>query len=163
MSEKRTKGTLSLLWSGHVIDLLLLPATIAIADQSFDRPAGEKMAVSLSYDDALDSQLDNAIPALNNHGLIATFYLTLASPTVRDLLGEWRAAATEGHELGNHAIYHPCSASPPDRDWVADYYDIDKYVVEEIVHEATVANSFLHVIDGRTERTYTPPCDDIEC
>ena len=35
-----------------------------------------RAAVSLAYDDALDSQLDNAIPALDRHGLRATFYLT---------------------------------------------------------------------------------------
>jgi len=53
------------------------------------------MAVSLSYDDALDSQLDNAIPALNRHGLVASFYLTLMSPTLRHRLDEWRAAARQ--------------------------------------------------------------------
>ena len=119
------------------------------------------MAVSLSYDDAIDSQLDNAIPALNRHNLKASFYLTLASPTVNSRLSEWRTAAADGHELGNHTIYHPCSAGVPGREWVASYYNIDNYAVAEIVHEATVANSFLHAIDGRTRRTFTPPCGDI--
>ena len=119
------------------------------------------MAISLSYDDAIDSQLDNAIPALNRHGLVASFYLTLASPTVRGRLDEWRAAAARGHELGNHTIYHPCSAALPDREWVASFYNIDDYVIDEIVHEITVANSFLHAIDGKTERTLTPPCGDV--
>jgi len=131
------------------------------AEDVFTWPGGQKMAVSLSYDDAIDSQLDNAIPALNRNGLVASFYLTLASPTVRLRLQEWRAAAMQGHELGNHTIYHPCSASLPDRDWVRSYYDIDKYVIDEIVHEITVANSFLHAIDGQTERTLTPPCGDV--
>lgn len=133
----------------------------AIADELFSWPDEQKMAISLSYDDAIDSQLDNAIPALNRHSLKASFYLTLASPTVNSRLEEWRAAAANGHELGNHTIYHPCSAALPDRDWVASYYNIDRYVVAEIVHETTVANSFLHAIDGRTERTFTPPCGDI--
>lgn len=131
------------------------------AENKFTWPDGQKMAISLSYDDAIDSQLDNAIPALNRHGLVASFYLTLASPTVQSRLKEWRAVAMQGHELGNHTIYHPCSAALPDRDWVASYYNIDDYVIKEIVHEITVANSFLHAIDGRTERTLTPPCGDI--
>ncbi len=138
---------------------LLLSGTVT-AEDSFAWPDGQKMAISLSYDDAIDSQLDNAIPALNRHGLVASFYLTLASPTVQNRLPEWRAAAKQGHELGNHTIYHPCSAALPDRDWVASYYNIDDYVVDEIVHEITVANSFLHAIDGRTERTLTVPCGD---
>ena len=119
------------------------------------------MAISLSYDDALDSQLDNAVPALNHHGLTASFYLVLASPSVRRRLPDWRAVAAQGHELGNHTIHHPCSASKPDRDWVRSYYNIDTYLLDEIVDEITVANSFLHAIDGRDERTLTPPCGDV--
>jgi peptidoglycan/xylan/chitin deacetylase (PgdA/CDA1 family) len=103
------------------------------AEDVFTWPDGQKMAISLSYDDALDSQLDNAIPSLNKHGLVASFYLTLASPTVRHRLEEWRAAAVQGHELGNHTIFHPCSAALPDRDWVPSYYNLDDYVIQEIV------------------------------
>jgi len=131
------------------------------ADEQFLWPDGQKMAISLSYDDAIDSQLDNAIPALNSYGLRGSFYLTLASSSLVARLNEWRTAAAQGHELGNHTIYHPCSAALPDREWVASYYNIDDYQVAEIVHEVTVANSFLHAVDGRTERTYTPPCGDI--
>ena len=130
------------------------------AEEAFAWPDGQKMAISLSYDDALNSQLDIAIPALNEHGLAASFYLTLTSPVVRQRLGEWRAAAAKGHELGNHTIYHPCSAALPDRDWVKNYHDIDGYEIGEIVDEVNVANSFLHAIDGRKERTFTVPCGD---
>ncbi len=138
----------------------LSPSSDKTPDALFAWPEGERMAVSLSYDDAIDSQLDNAIPALDRHNLKASFYLTLASPTLKSRIGEWRAAAVNGHELGNHTIYHPCSTSLPDREWVASYYNIDNYQVEEIVHEANVANSYLHAIDGKIERTYTPPCGD---
>jgi len=66
-------------------------------------PNGARAAVSLAYDDALDSQLDNALPALQRHGFKATFYLTLANAPVRRRMAEWRAAAQRGHELGNRA------------------------------------------------------------
>jgi len=43
----------------------LATATLAhAADARFAWPHGEKAAVSLAYDDAIDSHLDNAIPAL---------------------------------------------------------------------------------------------------
>ena len=71
------------------------------------------MAVSLSYDDAVPSQLDHAIPALDATGLKGTFYLSLNAPTIGARLDEWRAAAAAGHELGNHAVFHPCRASLP--------------------------------------------------
>src|SRR3546814_7923192 len=67
--------------------------------------------LSLAYDDALDSQLDNAIPALDRHGFHASFYLPLAADTLRTRLDEWRAAAARGHELGNHTLFHQCSRS----------------------------------------------------
>lgn len=145
----------------QVIWFVFLGAGTAAAESEFAWPNGQKMAISLSYDDAIDSQLDNAIPALNMHGFVASFYLTLASPTVQTRLNEWRTAAEQGHELGNHTIYHPCSKSLPDREWVTSYYNIDDYVIDEIVHEVTVANSFLHAIDGQTERTLSVPCGDV--
>ncbi len=149
-------------YSVACVFFILLPISdLSVADEAFKWPDGQSMAISLSYDDAIDSQLDNAIPSLNRHDLQASFYLTLASPTVRDRLGEWRAAAERGHELGNHTVDHPCSAALPDRDWVASYYDIDNYRLDQIVREVAVSNSFLHAIDGRTERTFTPPCGDI--
>ena len=140
---------------------VLLVACDALAEVTLAWPDKQRMAISLSYDDALDSQLDNAIPALNSYGFRASFYLTLASPTMLTRLAEWRTAAAQGHELGNHSIYHPCSASLPDREWVASYYNIDEYRVTEIRDELRVANSFLHAIDGRTERTLTTPCGDV--
>ncbi|MFY0627436.1 MAG: polysaccharide deacetylase family protein [Reichenbachiella sp.] len=124
-------------------------------------PDGQKIAVSLSYDDALGSQLDNAIPDLDRFGFKASFYLLPNSPTFKDRMTEWRSAAKNGHELGNHSIYHPCRTSLPNREWVAPHHDLDKYSVSQMVEEVTTANAFLTAIDGRNERTYTPPCGDL--
>ena len=56
-------------WRGRCVLLLALAAGGWLAAeaqaQGFSWPEGRKAAVSLSYDDALDSQLDNAIPALD--------------------------------------------------------------------------------------------------
>jgi len=142
--------------------LILVPLYSA-ADQGikFAWPNGVKAAVSLSYDDALNSQLDNAIPALNRHGFRASFYLTLSSETVRLRLDEWRAAASQGHELGNHTLFHPCSASQPDREWVKAWNNLDVITVEELREHIVLANTMLHAIDGREERTMTAPCGDL--
>ena len=128
----------------------------------FSWPAGVRAAVNLAYDDALDSQLDNAIPALNRYGLKGRFYLTLASDAVRYRLDEWKLAASQGHELGNHTLFHQCSASKPDREWVKPYHDLDEISADELVEQILLANTMLHAIDGRTERTFTVPCGDLE-
>ncbi len=69
-------------------------------------------AVSLSFDDGIVTQLDNAIPCLNDHGLKGTFYL---NPRRGDrwetLLPRWKKASQQGHEIGNHTCSHPCSCN----------------------------------------------------
>ncbi|NVK57690.1 MAG: polysaccharide deacetylase family protein [Alteromonadaceae bacterium] len=124
-------------------------------------PNGAKAAVSLSYDDTLNSQLDNAIPALNKYNLKGSFYLSVANEPLSLRMEEWRQAAKQGHELGNHTIYHPCRKMLPGRDWVVDYADLDRYTLPQLEREIATTNAFLHAVDGRTERTYTPPCLDL--
>ena len=146
--------------------ILLLLAGIAwsISSQETSKeliwPNASKLAISLSYDDALNSQLDIAIPALDKLNLKASFYVLPNSTVMSERMDEWKAASENGHELGNHSIYHPCSASLPDRDWVAAHHDLDKYTVEQILEEVTTANTFLKALDGKTQRTYTVPCGD---
>ena len=148
-----------------LLGALLFTSPVSFSAQtspSFQWPHGAKAAVSLAYDDALDSQLDNAIPALDKYGLKGSFYVKLASPTIAQRLPEWRAAAKEGHELGNHTLFHPCAKSQPGREWVSDYHDLDKMTVADIQEEVDLANTMLHAIDGKTERTYTAPCIDLK-
>ena len=86
-----------------VLLLAALPC-MASAGDGFAWPQGRKAAVSLAYDDALDSQLDHALPALDRHGLKGSFYLQLSREPVRRRMHEWRAAAANGHELDLEAL-----------------------------------------------------------
>lgn len=142
----------------QLLALALMTAATASQAADFQWPRGAKLAVSLSYDDALNSQLDNALPALNAHGLKATFYLTLASDVVPRRLPEWRAAAVAGHELGNHSLFHACSATGAGKGWTPPHRDLDKIPAANIQQEVVLANQYLHAIDGRTARTMTLPC-----
>ncbi len=119
-----------------------------------------RTAISLSYDDALNSQLDNAVPQLNEYGFKASFYPTLISPTVKNRLPEWKKLAKDGHELGNHSIFHPCRGSLLGREWVEKMYDLDRIAPQRMIEEVIAANTFLFNIDGKSERTFTPPCLD---
>jgi peptidoglycan/xylan/chitin deacetylase (PgdA/CDA1 family) len=71
-------------------------------------PRGTRAAVSLTYDDAIQSQLDNAVPALARHGLLATFFLTGHSAVLQSSPDRYRALVQAGHELGSHTMDHPC-------------------------------------------------------
>lgn len=130
------------------------------AAAGFTWPHGARAAVSLAYDDALDSQLDHALPALNRHRLRATFYLQLSAPSVRKRLAHWRAAAARGHELGNHSLFHQCSGALPDRAWVSAHRNLDTTSAAHMHDQVVLGNAMLHAIDGKSERTYTTPCGD---
>jgi peptidoglycan/xylan/chitin deacetylase (PgdA/CDA1 family) len=127
----------------------------------FHWPQKIKAAVSLSYDDAINSQLDNAIPTLNKYGLNGTFYIVLASPALANRMAEWRAVAAQGHELGNHTLFHQCSRSLPGHEWVKPEDDLDKTSVAQLKNQIVLGNTMLYAIDGKQERTFTTPCGDL--
>jgi sialate O-acetylesterase len=120
----------------------------------------KKCAVVLTYDDALNVHLDHAIPVLDSLGLKATFYLSGYSGVLNNRLEEWRAIAKEGHELGNHTLYHPCLGNLPGRSFVTADYDLSNYSIRRITDEIKMTNTMLKAIDGKTRRTFAYPCGD---
>jgi len=73
-------------------------------------PGGCAGAVSLTFDDALPSQLDTAVPLLEGRNLRATFYVNPNDAWCANA-EVWRAVQSRGHEVGNHTISHPCSGN----------------------------------------------------
>ena len=137
-----------------------LASFTASAARPFAWPEGRRAAVSLAYDDALDSQLDIAIPALDRHGFKGSFYLPLANATIATRLEDWRSAARNGHELGNHTLFHQCSGSRSDRDWVVPERDLSATTAAQMRDQILLANTLLAAIDGATRRTLTLPCGE---
>lgn len=121
---------------------------------------GKRCAVVLTYDDALNVHLDNAITCLDSFGLKGTFYITGESQTIARRMMEWRNAAERGHELGNHTLTHPCDGSKGGRTWVTPEKDLSRYSVQRAVNEIKVTSTLLQAIDGKTERTFAYPCGD---
>lgn len=68
--------------------------------------------VSLTFDDGIVTQLDNAAPCLNENGIKGTFYLNPNRGERWDeLLIRWKEVSKQGHEIGNHTCSHPCSCN----------------------------------------------------
>ena len=139
------------------IALCIVPAAVFAAGGPWN---GKSAAVVLTYDDALNVHLDNVIPALDKRGMHGTFYVTLNSEAFRTRMKEWQAAAAEGHELGNHTLFHPCRGDLPDRDWVTPDYDLERYSVQRMVDEVVLANAVLEELDGKKERSFAYTCGD---
>ncbi len=117
-------------------------------------PRETKAALCLTYDDAMDTHLDIAIPDLNKYGLKGTFFLQGDNIRI-DRLQEWRLASMQGHELGNHTAFHPCSE---ELDFITEEYAAENYTIDRILRELEVMNILLYAIDGKTDRTYAYTC-----
>ena len=126
--------------------------------KEFSWPNGTQAAIALTYDDGLLSHVNTAAPALNQYGFKATFYTTLSSPSLIDEKEKWKQLVIDGHELGNHTVYHPCQKSKEGMEWVTDEQDLDNYTSEQIAEEINLANTLLAEIDGRNSRTFAYPC-----
>lgn len=138
------------------IGSLLLGAILMAAQaQAGPWPGGRQLAVVLTYDDALSSHLDIAIPALDSAGLKGTFFL-IGNALTPEQIGRWRAAAAEGHELGNHTIRHACpqASYPPARKLDTS----ESYDVEMMLAEIRTMNTVLAAIDGKSQHSFATPC-----
>jgi peptidoglycan-N-acetylglucosamine deacetylase len=133
---------------------LLLPFMLFVfgnvTAQTVAWPHHKKATIVLTYDDALLSQLDTAVPQLKRAGLTATFFLT--ADLDYNTLPRWRSVAKAGFELGNHTLYHPCLSGVDNPVPSADY------TAFQMMREIEVMNWLLFAIDGKTSRTYAYPC-----
>jgi len=133
--------------------LLILSAFFVFncaAAQPMIWPHHKKAVIVLTYDDALLSQLDNAVPQLERAGFKATFFLT--SDVDSSTIPRWRSLAKSGFELANHTLYHPCSSSE-DVTVTSDHY-----TPYQVIREIEIMNRVLFAIDGKNGRTYAYPC-----
>jgi peptidoglycan/xylan/chitin deacetylase (PgdA/CDA1 family) len=86
-------------------------------------PNNKPAAISFTFDDGSREHFDMAVPLLNEFGFKATFFVIAgltreqkADPLVVNRRcdwwaevswQEWRTAANQGHEIGNHSLTHP--------------------------------------------------------
>ena len=126
--------------------------------KQFHWPAGQKCAVSLTYDDGLPVHYEYVGPALLEAGLRGTFNVLIrGDPLLHP--EEWRKLAQSGHELANHTLFHPCRREPAaEYPWLAEYYDLCDYTPARLRAELEIANLILYLLDGKHERTFGNTC-----
>ena len=135
-----------------LIACTLLTGVAAPAAARTAWPHGAKAAIVLTYDDALASQLANAVPALDAAGLTATFFL---SGVKQVDVPRWRAVAARGHELANHTIFHPCTAATYPAD---PRYTLEAYTPASLLKEIDQQNTLLTALDGKPRHGFATPC-----
>ncbi|MBN2449509.1 MAG: polysaccharide deacetylase family protein [Lentisphaeria bacterium] len=119
----------------------------------FPWPSGKRAAVSLSFDDARPSQLEQGIPILDRYGVHATFYVTMAR--ARERLADWGAAAIRrGHEIGNHSLTHRCSGN---FGW-GDRPVLEETTLEAMEADLAAADAQIRSELGVQPLTFAYPC-----
>lgn len=124
-----------------------------------------KAIICLTYDDGLETQLSTAIPQLDAVGMKATFFLNSIQGssrsaeighTAEDVLA-WTNAAKNGHELGNHTLFHAC---PESVGWDKSI-SVETYSIDKLITEIKTQNTILALLDPqRKERAFAFPCNN---
>lgn len=114
-------------------------------------PSPDKAIVSLTYDDNLPSQLQNAVPMLDARGIRGTFFLT----DVRSDAAPWKAVRAAGHELASHTLHHPCTRS---FDWVTPGNGSEDYSMERMATELDEQMQMLLSLGETPPLSFAYPC-----
>ena len=109
--------------------------------------------MSLTFDDARLSQVDRGLPILDRFDVKATFYVSFGS--VEQRLDQWKAAAANGHEIGNHSLTHPCSGN---FEFVRPNCMLEDYSLERMERDLLDANEKINNLLGVRPTTFAYPC-----
>jgi len=71
-------------------------------------PQDRVAAISLTFDDGINTHLDFVGPILKKHHLNGTFFVTTGMGPWEKRKPEWKQLAEQGNELANHTVHHPC-------------------------------------------------------
>jgi hypothetical protein len=125
---------------------------MAQAPETFAWPEGKRVAVSLSFDDARYSQLDAGVPLLDRYGVKGTFYVSF--PRAEERAEDWRRAAANGHEIGNHSLKHSCTGN---FFWKSRNV-LENYTLEDMAAELREATRHIERVLGVSPATFAYPC-----
>jgi hypothetical protein len=120
--------------------------------KNFSWPDGKKAAISLTFDDARQSHPDIGTQLFRELDVDVTYYV-LPGP-VRDRLQDWKEIVEEGHEIGNHTIYHPCTGNFP---WSRDKA-LEHYTLQTIREELLAASAELTELLGVEPVSFAYTC-----
>jgi len=120
--------------------------------EDFYWPEGKRAAISLTFDDARISQVDNGLPILDEYGAKATFYVSIHRLEERP--DAWKRATANGHEIGNHSLTHPCSGNFP----FARKTALEDYTLYMMRNEMKEAGNIIEQVTGVRPVSFAYPC-----
>jgi peptidoglycan/xylan/chitin deacetylase (PgdA/CDA1 family) len=118
----------------------------------FKWPDGQRMAISLSFDDARLSQPDVGLPLFTKLGVKATFFVLPAG--VEERLEGWKKIVAAGHEIGSHSQTHPCTGNYA----FSLHNALEDYTLGRMAKNLDDSIANIHRLLGVTPKTLAYPC-----
>lgn len=131
-------------------------------------PGGRRAAISLSFDDGMDSHISTAAPELEARDLRGTFYVPAGGSeddssearSWRERLERFVPVAAAGHEVGNHTVRHPCSLNiDTEAEWGRAGINLLDWTLEDIAADLTEAQRRIDaVFPEQAATSFAYPC-----
>lgn len=130
---------------------------LAVAGQEdkgkrFQWPQEKRAAVSLSFDDARLSQVDEGLALLKKADVKVTFFVTPGA--VEKRLEGWKQAVANGHEIANHSLTHPCTGNYA----FSLNNALENYTLSMMAQQLDEANARIEKLLGVKPVTFAYPC-----
>jgi peptidoglycan/xylan/chitin deacetylase (PgdA/CDA1 family) len=118
-------------------------------------PQDRAAAISLTFDDGINSDLDFVGPILKKHRLNGTFFVATAMGPWEKRKAEWKQLAQDGNEIANHTVHHPCllaEITPHSQDYTPPMME------SEI---AGAAQEITELLNSHRGLTFAYPCGNM--
>jgi peptidoglycan/xylan/chitin deacetylase (PgdA/CDA1 family) len=138
-------------WSAALCVAQQDTAKVTVARWPQDRAA----AISLTFDDGMNTQLDNAWPILKRHHINGTFFVSMQVDGFEQRKQEWKHLAQDGNELGDHTVKHPCllpQIEPHSQSYTPE-------MMESEIRDA--AQEIAQLLDWHRGLTFAYPCGNM--
>ena len=120
----------------------------------FTYPNGAQNAISITFDDARDSQITVGMPIFDKHQVKGTFYVVPNS--VERQLSGWKKAVERGHEIANHTSNHVCTGN---FEWLrVRGLGLENITLDWLKQDINKANTYLKDNLGVTPTSFAYPC-----
>jgi len=152
---KQNRKTIAFPLSYLMIGIVVGFANFASAQYDtsvFKWPEGKKAAISLSFDDARESQVLRGTDLLDQFGVKATFFVVPSA--VEKQLNGWKKAVANGHEIGNHSLNHPCTGN---FSWSRSHA-LEDYTLKMMKSELEDCNKRVQELLSVTPSVFAYPC-----